>query len=104
MDLHIKVRANLLEKTIEIDGIKREVYGLTDFYTRPNKMGIGTKCLKIFNNLAKNNGKFCIIGFCDDNDVFMFYIKAGYYAIGKYQGKNMFASIPIKNVKVIETW
>ena len=104
MDLNIKVRANLLDKTIVIDGAERQVYGLTDFYTRPNRIGIGTKCLRMFEDLAKKNGKFCIIGFCDDIDVFMFYIKAGYYAVGKYQGKNMFSSIPIKNVKVVETW
>jgi hypothetical protein len=104
MDLHIKIRANLIEKTVNIDGIDREIYGLTDFYTRPNRIGIGTKCLRIFEDLVKKNNKFCIIGFCDDNDVFMFYIKAGYYSLGKYHGKNMFSSVPIKNVKIDQTW
>ena len=37
--MNIRVRANLLEKTVIIDGKKQEVYGLADFYTKQTRIG-----------------------------------------------------------------
>ena len=97
------MRARLLEKTVIIDGKEREVYGLADFYTKPTRKGIGTHCLKAFEGIAKRDGKYCIVLFCDD-DAVQFYLLSGYYYLGKYKGKNMFTSIFVDTINPIEKW
>jgi len=102
--MNIRMRARLLEKTVIIDGKERKVYGLADFYTKPTRMGIGTHCILAFNNIARENGKYCIIGFCDDKDTLDFYVRSGYCPCGMYEGKYVFISKYVKSIKLTEKW
>ena len=97
------MRARLLDKTVIIEGKKREVYGLADFYTKPTRIGLGRHCLRFFKFMAERNNKYCVILFCDD-DVCEFYSLSGYHYLGKYKGKNMFGSILVNIIKPTELW
>ena len=101
--MNIRVRANLLEKTVIIDGKKQEVYGLADFYTKPTRIGIGRHCLMAFEEIAKKDGKYCVVLFCDDG-VTGFYLGTGYYYYGMFEGKHVFTSCYVKNIKLTEKW
>lgn len=98
--------AILLDKTVEIDGQEREVYGLADFHCRPSRRGIGTHCLRAFEGIAKKDGKYCIIAFCDTSDIRDFYIKAGWDWCGVYEEKFVISSIRVehKPIKPTERW
>ena len=102
--MNIRVRARLLEKTVIIDGKEREVYGLADFYTKPTRQGIGTYCILAFNNIARMDGKYCVMGFCDDKDTLNFYVRAGYCPCGIYEGKYVFSSKFITSLELTEKW
>ena len=102
--MNIRMRARLLEKTVIIDGKERKVYGLADFHTQPVRRGLGTYCLRAFEEIAKKDGKYCIIGFCDNKEILSFYTKAGYCPCGMYEGKFVFSSKFIKNLELTEKW
>lgn len=98
------MHAQLLEKTVIIDGKEQQVYGLATFKTRPSRIGIGTHCLRAFEDITKRDGKYCIVGSCDDEKTLQFYLKAGYCYTGKFEGKFLFTSIPVKSLVVTENW
>ena len=102
--MDVSMRAQLLEKTVLIDGKEQNVYGLARFRTRPSRYGIGTHCLRAFEGITKRDGKYCIVGSCDDERTLQFYLKAGYYAQGKFEGKWLFTSVPVKSLTVTENW
>ena len=96
-------KAKLLDKEIVADGRKYQVMGLASFRTEPRGRGIGRVALRQFEELAKQEGKFCVFCFCSD-DVRDFYIKSGWYLCGRHGAKNLIASIPLTNVQVSEEW
>jgi len=96
--------AMLLDKTVIIDGQRREVYGLADFHCRPSRRGIGSKCLKAFEKIAKDDGKYCLVGFTMTESDLQFYLKAGYHFCGLFKNEYLFTSIPVKNIIVGELW
>ena len=101
--MNIKVRANLLEKTVIIDGEETEVYGLADFCTRPMRKGIGKHCMEAFIEMAERDGKRGIVGFCE-SDSYGFYRSIGCWFHGKYEGKNLFTTFPVQSIIVKEVW
>ena len=102
--MDILKHAQLLEKTVMIDGKEQNVYGLATFKTRPSRSGIGTHCLRAFEDITRRDGKYCIVGSCDDEGTLQFYLKAGYCYTGKFEGKFLFTSIPVKSLVVTENW
>ncbi len=102
--MRIKIWAFLLDKTIMIDGMRRDVYGLSDFHCRPSRRGLGTRCLRAFEEIAKRDGKYCIVGFCDTQEILQFYLKADWYYWNKFEGKYVFTSIPVKDIIPTERW
>jgi len=102
--MNIRMRARLLEKTVIIDGKERKVYGLADFYTKPTRRGIGKYCLRAFEDIAEKDGKYCIIGFCDDRPTLDFYVNNGWWFYGKYENKFMFSNVFIEDVEPTEKW
>ena len=96
--------AFLLDKTVEIDGKLQEVYGLADFHVRPSRRGIGSKCLKAFEKITKEDNKYCLVGFTRTESDLQFYLKAGYYACGMYKDEYLFTSVPVKSIVVTERW
>jgi len=103
--MRVKIWTQLLDKRVLIDGEMRDVYGLSDFHVRPSRRGIGKYCLQAFKELAKKDGKYCIVGFCDTESMLReFYVKNGFYYYGKYGEKYLFSSIPVRSIEVNETW
>jgi len=100
----VKIWAQLLDKTVIIDGEPRLVYGLADFHCRPSRKGMGTHALRAFEDMAKQDHKYCIVGFCDTEEILQFYLKAGYHYQFVYQNKYLFTSIPVENIEVMEVW
>lgn len=104
MRLRLWMKAKLREKDININGKVKHIYGLASFGTHPTHKGIGRFALKAFEYIAKQDKKYCIIGFCDDKEVLQFYLKCGWHFIGEYHGKYATGNKSIKNIQFSEVW
>jgi hypothetical protein len=53
---------------------------------------------------AKKNGRYCVVGFALPHTFYDFDQKCGWYESGRYEGKIITTSIPVKNIVVTERW
>jgi hypothetical protein len=86
-------KANLPDITFKVDGKPIRALGLASFRTEPRGMGIGRHNLKAMEGIATRQGTFMCC-FCLD-DVLHFYLRCGWYEIGRGPTKHFLSSVPI---------
>ena len=102
--MNVSVSFKLLEKTVEFDGVLRDVYGVASVRSEPKWQGLGRMMLKWAEEKAKRDGKYCCIGFATPATYEKFDAKAGWYHYGMYEGRVITGSIPANKVVVTERW
>jgi GNAT superfamily N-acetyltransferase len=102
--MKIVVTMELLDKTVEIDGVMRDVYGVAALHCHPQWQGLGRAMLHWAEEKAKRDGKFCCLGFALPHTYEKFDKKAGWSDCGMYEGRVVTASIPAAKVVVHERW
>jgi len=94
----------LLEKTVEIDGVMRDVYGIACMRAEPKWQGLGRMILRWSEEKARRDGKYCCVGFALPHTYERFDKKAGWSHCGMYQNWVITASIPVGKIVVNEHW
>jgi GNAT superfamily N-acetyltransferase len=102
--MEISASMKLLEKTVEIDGVMRDVYGVAVMRSNPQWQGLGRMMLRWAEEKARRDGKFCCLGFAIPATYERFDKKAGWSNCGMYEGRVITASIPAAKVIVNEKW
>lgn len=102
-DIHVKISCNLWAKKINVNGNEIEVYGLGSYRTFPKRSGLGRYGLRGIEEVARKNGVYAIVAFCDD-EVLPFYLKFGWYKCGYFQDHHVISSLPLLNVTPTELW
>lgn len=101
--MDFKIKGRLWEKEVKVNGFTVPVYGLASFNVQPRSRGFGKQMLIAFEYAAKEDGKYGVVGFCDDS-VLSFYTGCGWYTPGIYEGHNIITSFPVKTIEVTEVW
>jgi len=102
--MDFSVSCKLPERTVEIDGVMRDVYGVASVKSDPQWQGLGRMMLKWAEEKARRDGKFCCVGFAVPVTFTQFFKKAGWHCCGIFDGRIVTASIPAKRVVVHERW
>ena len=102
--MDVSISCKLLDKTVEIDGVMREIYGIASMRSDPQWQGLGRMMLKWTEEKARRDGKHCCIGFAVPDTYERFDKKAGWYNYGMYEGRVITGSIPAESVIVTERW
>ena len=102
--MDISVSCKLLEKTVEIDGILRDVYGIASIRSTPQWQGLGQMILKWAEEKTRRDGKFDCIGFAVPSTYENFQKKAGWYSYGMFEGRVITGLKPAEKVIVTERW
>lgn len=102
--MEVSASMTLFEKTVEIDGVIRDVYGVAVMRSTPQWQGLGRMMLKWSEEKARRDGKFCCLGFATPATYERFDKKAGWYNYGMYEGRVITGSVPAEKVVVTERW
>jgi hypothetical protein len=102
--MDISVSCKLLEKTIEIDGVMRDVYGIASIRSLPQSQGLGRMILGWAFLKSQRDGKFDVIGFATPSTYERFQKKAGLHNYGMYEGRVVNGFKPAETVIVTERW
>lgn len=102
--MKIQITAELLEKEVLINGETKQVYGLASLYTTPRLKGLGCMIMKWSEEKAKEDGKFCVVGFATEYTFENFDKKCGWHGYGKFQDRVIMTSIPVERIEVDEKW
>jgi hypothetical protein len=103
-DFRVSTRFVLYHKTVQVGGKPLDVYGMGRFSVEPRKLGVGTYLVHAMEEIARRDGKACLLAFCDDS-VLEFYIrKCRWFTCGRHGKLNIIASMPLQDVVVTETW
>jgi hypothetical protein len=88
-------KAKLLDRRIVIDGKQVDIFGLASFSVSPKSRGLGRIALQGFERLARQEGKYTVVGFALP-DVVEFYLNCGWYDCGTFGEKTAFSPIPFR--------
>ena len=102
--MKLSITAELLEREVEIDGEIRAVYGLASLHTNPRRIGLGRLIMEWSEDMAKKNGKYCVVGFALPETFKNFDAKCGWVNSGEYEGRVLTTSMPVKHIVVNERW
>lgn len=103
-DIDVYQKATLLQKTVVINGRSEKVYGLRSLRVRPREKGMGREILKGIEAVARRDGRYCIVAFCDPS-ILGFYESCGWFSNGLYDGKyHILTSVKVDSIKLEERW
>lgn len=102
--MKIQITADLLEKEVLINGETKQVYGLASLHTTPRLKGLGRMIMKWSEEKAKEDGKFCVVGFATEYTFENFDKKCGWLGHGLFEDRVIMTSIPVDSIVVTEKW
>ena len=93
--MRVVIKTRLLDKTIMVKGREVPVFGLASLTVSPERKGIGSLALELFEDLAIQNDKYAVVAFTT-KEVLPFYIKFGWSICGAFADRIAVSSVPLQ--------
>jgi len=102
--MNISASCILNERSVEIDGVLRDVYELGSLHVLPREDGLGRFIVSYAERRAEKDGKYCVVGLALPDTYENVYRKYGWLDNGHYAGRVVMTSIPVNTIKVTNVW